>query len=361
MKMVNVIGLDIGGANTKAAFLRVGKNVIQEVKVAIEYFPFWKRDRSELPVLLKRLRAEVAKQSTLDAVGVTMTAELSDAFQTKREGINYILDSVENAFQGMEIFVLNVHANLVSCEEARLKPLEVASANWAATGWMVSKMFSNCIVIDVGSTSTSIIPIIGGKIAAEGMNDLEKLINGELVYTGALRTNVAAIVNAVPVKGRMARVSSELFATSGDVHLILGNIEGRDFSTDTADGRGKSRAEALARLARIICADIEMLSEDEIVSIAEYVYRKQIKQIARGLEQVYRRIETRCGSDIPIIVTGIGRKFLASEAAKVVGFRNIIDLGELLGTDIALASPCVGVSFMTASKLLGRDVSWKQS
>jgi probable H4MPT-linked C1 transfer pathway protein len=103
---------------------------------------------------------------------------------------------------------------------------------------------------------------------------LEKLVNGELVYTGALRTNVAAIVNAVPVRGGMARVSSELFATSGDVHLVLGNIGEEDFSTDTADGRGKSRAEALARLARVVCADVEMLSEGEIVRIAEHVYRK---------------------------------------------------------------------------------------
>lgn len=359
--MVNVIGLDVGGANTKIAFLRAEKSVAQTIRLAIEYFPFWKRNRSELPTLLRKLRAKVAESSTLDAVGVTMTAELSDAFQTKREGVNHILDSVENAFQDMEIFVLDVNANLLSCEEARSKPLSVASANWAATGWMVSKMFSNCIVVDVGSTSTSIIPIIGGKIAAEGRNDLEKLANGELVYTGALRTNVAAIVNAVPVRGRVARVSSELFATSGDVHLVLGNIKEEDFSVDTADGRGKSRAEALARLARIVCADVEMLSEDEIVRIAEHVYRKQIEQIAEGLKQVYKRVETLVRPDFPIVVTGLGRKFLAFEAAKAAGFKNIVDLGELLGEETALASPCVGVAIMVASKLSGGDIFWKRS
>jgi probable H4MPT-linked C1 transfer pathway protein len=360
MEMVSVIGFDIGGANTKTAFIRAENNAVQTVRVAVEYFPFWKRNRSELPVLLKRHKAEVAEQPILDAVGVTMTAELSDAFQTKREGINHILDSVEKAFQDVKIFVLDVYANLVSCKEARLKPLHVASANWAATGWIVSKMFSDCIVIDVGSTSTSIIPIIGGKIAAEGRNDLEKLINGELVYTGALRTNVAAIVSAIPVRSGMARVSSELFATSGDVHLVLGNIKEGDFSVDTADGRGKSRAEALARLARVVCADVEMLSEDEIVKIAEHVYRKQVEQIAEGLRQVYGRIETIVKPDFPIIVTGLGRRFLASEAAKVAGFKKIVDLGELLGVEAALASPCVGVSLMVATKLSCGGLAWKR-
>jgi probable H4MPT-linked C1 transfer pathway protein len=360
MEMVSVIGFDIGGANTKTAFIRAENDAVQTVRVAVEYFPFWKRNRSELPVLLKRLKAKVAEKSTLDAVGVTMTAELSDAFQTKREGVNHILDSVEKAFRDVKIFVLDIYANFVSCEEARLKPLHVASANWVATGWMVSKMFSDCIVIDVGSTSTSIIPIIGGKIAAEGRNDLEKLINGELVYTGALRTNIAAIVNTVPAKGGVAKISSELFATSGDVHIILGNIKEEDFSVDTADGRGKSRAEALARLARVVCADIEMLSEDEIVKIAEYVYRKQVEQISEGLKQVCRRIKTIVRPDFPIVVTGLGRRFLAFEAAKAAGFKKIVDLGELLGVEAALASPCVGVALMVATRLLGRELSWRQ-
>ncbi len=75
-------------------------------------------------------------------------------------------------------------------------------------------MFNNCIVVDVGSTSTSIIPIVEGRVAAEGRSDLEKLINGELVYSGVLRTNIAAIVNNVPVRGKVSRVSSEMFATS---------------------------------------------------------------------------------------------------------------------------------------------------
>jgi probable H4MPT-linked C1 transfer pathway protein len=359
--MVNAVGLDIGGANTKISFLKAENDAVKTVKIACEYFPIWKRKMGELAALIKSLKLKVAGQAELDVVGVTMTAELSDAFQTKREGVKYVLNSVEDAFKNMRILVLDVNANLIPCEDARSKPLHVAAANWVATGWMISKMFRNCIVIDVGSTSTSIIPIINREIAAEGKNDLEKLINGELVYTGALRTNVAAIVNAVPVRGRLARVSSELFATSGDVHLILGNIGADDYTTETADGRGKSRVEALARLARVVCADIEMLSEDEIVSIARYIYHKQIEQILDGLKQVYERIKKLIEPNFTVATTGLGRKILAYRAAQEAGFKNIVDLGDLLSPDVALASPCVGVALMAATKIAGRTVFWKQS
>ncbi|MEM1514698.1 MAG: hydantoinase/oxoprolinase family protein [Candidatus Bathyarchaeia archaeon] len=360
MRSINVVGLDIGGANTKISFLSVENGVIRTVKVMSQYFPVWKR-KDELPFMLKRLKARINSLERVDSVGVTMTAELSDAYRTKKEGVDHILESVKEAFHDVKILVLDVEANLLSPEEARRVHLKVASANWVATGWMISKLLPNCIIIDVGSTTTSIIPVINGKIAAEGKNDLEKLINGELVYSGALRTNIAAIVNSVPIKGSMARVSSELFATSGDVHLILGNIREEDYVTETADSRGKSRAEALARLARIICADANMLNEGEIVEVARYIYERQIDQISCGLRQVYERIKSKLEPNFPVVVTGLGRNFLACKAASAVGLKNIIDLGEVLGSEVALATPSVGVAVMVASKLQGGDIIWKMS
>ncbi len=109
-----------------------------------------------------------------------------------------------------------------------------------------------------------------------------------------------------------------------------------------------------------MCADVEMLGEDEIVKIAEYVYRKQIEQIIEGLKQVYERVKKLLKPNFPIVVTGIGRNFLACKAAQASGFEKIVDLGELLNAEIALASPCAGVAMMAASKLLGRDIVWKR-
>ena len=49
-------------------------------------------------------------------------------------------------------------------------------------------------------------------------------MSGELVYTGALRTDLSAILHEVDLDGVTCRVSSEYFATSADVHLVLGHI-----------------------------------------------------------------------------------------------------------------------------------------
>jgi probable H4MPT-linked C1 transfer pathway protein len=355
--LVNVIGLDIGGANTKIAFVRTENGIVEEVKTAIKYFPVWK-DPENLASVLLTLKKKVGGTSKLDGIGLTMTAELSDAFQTKREGVNHILSCAAQSFAGVPIFVLGIDATLRSIDAAKAEPLEVAAANWAATGWLVSQLIKTCVVIDVGSTSTSIIPVVDGRISAAGKTDLDKLMLGELVYTGGLRTNVAAIVSSIPLRGGVARVSSELFSLSGDVHLVLGNVTSEEYTTETADGRGKTRTEALSRLARVVCADTEMLTEEEIVQIARYVHGRQIEQVAEGLNQVYSRIRMLTTAEVPVVVTGLGKDFIARTAAQKIGAKEIVDLGTLMRKDIATASPAVGIALMVASKLEGRTVKW---
>jgi probable H4MPT-linked C1 transfer pathway protein len=357
--LVTVIGLDIGGANTKAAFLRTKNGYVEELRTAIEYFPIWKNSE-KLSSMLSRLKEKVSGNAKVESVGLTMTAELSDAYQTKREGVRYILDCAAQVFADVPVFVLDVEAILVSMDDAQSDTLNVAAANWAATGWLVAQLIKACVIVDVGSTSTSIIPVIDGRVSAVGKTDLEKLMVGELVYTGGLRTNVAAIVKSVPLRNGVAHVSSELFAQSGDVHLVLGNITQAEYTTETADGRGKTNREAMARLARVVCADIKMLTKEEIVQIAKYVYNKQVDQVIEGLSHVYSRVKSLANANIPVVVTGLGKDFLAKTAAKRLRVEKIIDLSKLLPNNAVKASPATGVALMAASKLDRRIVKWTQ-
>ncbi len=358
--MITVLGWDIGGANTKVAFIKTENGKVTEFRTALEYFPFWKRDTQQLCTMISKLKAELAGSNRLDCVAVTITAELSDAYRTKRDGVNHILDCAAQVFVGTQIMVLDTDAVLRSVDSAKAEPLKVAGANWAATGWMASQFISDCVVVDVGSTSTSIIPVVDGKVAAAGKTDLDKLSNGELVYTGSLRTNVAATINSVPLRGGVVRVSSELFAQSGDVHLVLGNISAADYTAETADGHGKTRSDALARLARVVCADTDMLTEQEIVQIASNVYSKQVEQIAEGINQVYSRLKANAKTVVPVVVTGLGKDFLARKAAEKTGIKQILNMVELMHNAVSMASPAVGVAFMAATKLEGRSLKWTQ-
>lgn len=353
--MVHVLGYDIGGANTKAAFVNVKKGQLLKVEVAVEYFPVWKNPE-KLSSVLSALKEQLGA-GMLDCVGVTMTAELSDEYQTKREGVYHILGCVKEAFAGLPLYVLNTDAKVEPIDVAVRDPLGVAAANWAATGWLVAQHLKNCVVVDVGSTSTSIIPIVNGKVAAHGKTDLDKLLCGELVYTGSLRTNVAAIAQSIPIRSGTAGVASEIFALSGDVHLVLDNIIEKEYTSETADGRGKTVPEALARLARVVCADTEILTRQEILNIAHYIYGKQILQVAEGLAKVYVYTKALAQGKVSVVVTGLGKNFLARKAAETLAVDSIVDLGMLLPEKAVLASPAFGVALMVAFKVEGETIN----
>ena len=84
IELVNVLGLDIGGANTKAAFLKTQNATTLELRTLLEYFPVWKNGKEQLPRVLEKLKERLIKSTALDGVGVTITAELSDAYITKK-------------------------------------------------------------------------------------------------------------------------------------------------------------------------------------------------------------------------------------------------------------------------------------
>lgn len=356
--MINILGWDIGGANIKVSFLAIENYRIVSDKTLIKYFPIWKRGKEGLGKAIKELLLNCGVKRT-NLVLVTMTAELSDVYFTKREGVNHILDVVSGIFDVNIIKVLSVNGELLDVETAKNKYLDVAAANWYATGWLVSKLSRNCLVIDIGSTTTSIIPVINGKVSAKGKNDFEKLIYGELVYTGVLRTHVATITDRVLIGGILVPVSAEYFAQSGDIHLILGNISPKDYNVDTPDGRGISVKEAMARLARVVCADIEMLSNDEIISMAKYIYEKQVERVLEGIANLtkYHQYDF---TKTPVYITGLGGNILAKPALKKLGFKDIRHLKNYIGQEAAKATPSYALALMGAEFLTGVELeNWR--
>ena len=87
------------------------------------------------------------------------------------------------------------------------------------------------------------------------------------------------------------RVSSELFAQTADVYRLLDLITEDEYICDTLDGKGKSKIECARRIARVICADLEMLTLDDVINMSEYIHQKQIEQIANHLIKLSNLVE----------------------------------------------------------------------
>jgi (4-(4-[2-(gamma-L-glutamylamino)ethyl]phenoxymethyl)furan-2-yl)methanamine synthase len=344
--MVSIIGWDIGGANIKAAWVLQERGQAARVRVESRPFEIW-REKDRLPDVLQEIYRSLTFGVPPHALAVTMTAELSDIFITKREGVQFVLECIQASFPDQSIHVLSLSGGFISMNEAHSRPLDFAATNWVATVQWIAPRFPNCLLIDVGSTTTDILPILDGKACVSGRTDPERLSSGELVFTGALRTNLAAIVPSVPIGGRVYRVASEYFAVSGDVHLILGHLNPQDYTCTTPDGQPPSVESARRRLARLVCADTEMLSPAEIDEIARYIYDQQIRQIREGLEQVLS--SSPIHRKYPVVLLGMGA-FLGSAAAESLGLE-IAGLEDNWGRETLAVAPCLAAAHLLAEQL----------
>src|SRR5438552_10089221 len=147
-----ILGLDVGGANLKAA--------TPDKRAVSVPFALWKQP-DRLPAVLAEL---VGRFPDADELAVTMTGELCDCFETKRAGVNAILTAVLNVSRSRPVRVWTTDGTFVDTEEARRNHLKVASANWHALATLAGQYVpeGEAILVDVGSTTTDVIPLFKG-------------------------------------------------------------------------------------------------------------------------------------------------------------------------------------------------------
>ena len=319
-----ILGLDIGGANTKAASAdcKYAKRV---------YLPLWKN--APLEKVLKRINAEQKPE----AVAVVITGELADCFSSKREGLESIMAVACRAFSCPVYFW--GHAGFAGND--MIKPtdtteiMDIAAANWSASAALLAREIGDCIFVDMGSTTTDLIPIRARPLAEK--TDFLRLASGELVYTGLLRTGLACILPVARIQGHHVPLAPELFAIIADARLALGQIDLDRYTCDTADGKDKGRSSSLRRLARSVCADLEEIGESGALAIAEQACAEQKRTLTAAMEwQVERHGLER------VAAAGIG-EWLIAEAANTLGMECIL-LSELYGSRISDVFPAYAVA-----------------
>lgn len=270
------IAIDIGGANLKAAD-GLGFAVSRP-------FPMWRTPER----LREELRTILASSPKHDGIAVTMTGELADCFEHRTAGVNFILDAVQQAADGPDLRVLLVDGSLVSVADALSTPLLAAASNWIGLATYCGRYAARGagLLIDLGSTTCDVIPLRDGRPAPSGRDDLQRSLAGELLYTGVVRSPICGVVRRVPYRGHTCPVSQELFATTYDAYLMLGDLPEDPDDCQTADQRPATRQAARARLGRMIGAEGEAFGEQDALAVAHAVRARQLAMLRRTVRQV---------------------------------------------------------------------------
>jgi (4-(4-[2-(gamma-L-glutamylamino)ethyl]phenoxymethyl)furan-2-yl)methanamine synthase len=347
MSHSNFTGWDIGGAHLKVASVNVAGKI-----EFVEQFssPLWQGLDQ-----LEKLFPKTVKQlpQGLHSHAFTITAELVDIFKDREEGMNTLIDVCEKNL-GNNINLYAVDEGMLGLDRAREKVNQIASANWHASATYAASLIESGLFIDIGSTTTDIIPFCNNSLNNRGLNDQSRLCFDELVYTGVVRTSLMSLTNKVPFAGEWQNIAAENFATTADVYRILASLEESDDLMETADGNSKNVAGSIRRLARMLGTDSTISIESQHwYKLAEYFEEMQLQMLT---DAVLRVLSKSSDSDCRIIGAGVGR-FLIKKIAQRIEIP-YMEFSDLFNAESGLQHKCNVCAPAVAIAQLNRQFSF---
>jgi len=338
--MTVVVGWDVGGVHLKAARADDGR-IVRVVQLAAPL-------RGGLERLLQAFGEAKALVGRADQHVITMTGELADTFASRPEGVERLATLAASELTDAPMLVYAGPAGLVHPRDARKHAAEIASANWHVCAGLVAHQCASALFVDMGSTTTDVVPLVGGKVAARGYTDAQRLAAGELVYTGLVRGFVMATADRAPLAGAWTTLINENFATMADVHRILGSLpDGVDLMA-TADGRDKTVAASRARLARMVGADGADLDDGALLALARWFAEAQLRAIVDAAMLVISA--AALASDAPVVAAGIGTAIVAEAARRLhrpsLSFDRLIDAAPEARAGAAHCAPAAALALL---------------
>ncbi len=337
-----VIGWDIGGVHLKAARAESGR-IVKVVQLAAPL-----RGGVELlAAAFARAKTELGRAQRHVA---TMTGELADTFSTRAEGVQCLAALAARELNGTPLSIYAGPAGYVPPEAAHKYAGQVASANWHACASLVAARCRDALFIDMGSTTTDVIPVAGGKVAARGYTDAERLAGGELVYSGLVRSFLMASAERAPFKGAWTTLINENFANMADVYRVLGTLPADTDMMATADGREKTREASVARLARMVGADAADADDGAWTALAQWFAEMQVRRVTDAAMLVIS--QNVMPMPAPVVGAGAGVRVVEEVARRLgrgfVAFDALLDVAPEARAYASQCAPAAALALLNS-------------
>jgi probable H4MPT-linked C1 transfer pathway protein len=347
----NILGWDIGGAHIKAALLDPGGRLLSVVQLPCPLWQGLDHLQSTCMALLDGLPNQLRDTPLRHAIA--MTGEMADLFPDRASGVAAIVASLnETLTKRRSNDSLRFYASAAGFVDAASSvnhAAQIASANWLATASFLAGACNAGVLVDIGSTTTDLIPFAGGMVLSQATSDAERLTSGELVYAGVVRTPLMALAGRVPYTGVWRTTMNEYFASSADLFRVLGELDESTDAWPAADNGPKTRDGSARRLLRMVGEDLGEATQQPARQLASWYRQRLLHRLEESLSLALSRCDS--AEQAPLIGVGIGRFLVADMAARLR--RPWLSGEDLLCPEVADAdlrnwaancAPCVAVA-----------------
>ena len=317
-----IFGVDIGGASIKITQLTEDENIV----VKSGSFPFLRKED-----MISHLISSITEY---DTVVITQTVCANrKLFSTAKEGTHYVIDVTENIF-GEKARYLGLSYKLYTSKEAKEQYLKVACRNWVATCYLAPflSLFEDGLVIDCGTNSTDIVPVVNKYPVTLEDNDrgYTRFKTGELVWSGLLFTPIPSLASVIVLDGEAFPVKPAIRTRSYHAYTVLGLVPPETIAAyePWQPEKAFSFESSAERMLDLIAADRELLSVSDAKKIAAFLAEKQVEKTQKAIKKVLSTVKRKYNIDIKTAgIAGAGKDIILRKALEPFDL-DIVDIGK---------------------------------
>lgn len=373
---VRALGIDLGNAKVKFVALERG-TAMPEAVWGGDQIPFNPRrlpDRRQdfdegLPSALARfLISHAFVPEDFDRVVVSTSHFFS--YPTFEAAHLHTGELLERLFPGSDVRLLGAEGRMYTLAEARAltgpQVVRFAATKFWGSAYLASKLIADGLSIDTGTTSTDLIPIVGGRpdpLAAQDPDryNLDRLKTQRFSWYGMTATPLDYLAHEAEAEGEVWPLYPRVAKT--EVLTAILDLAPRDLAQAHAYGGQFPSVEAARfQLAQACGLDVQLIGAERLEAIARDLYRRMVDRIAASVRRVAGLAGLGPLEHAQGAVMGLGRASVARDALLQAGFReeHLVDVEALLGSELSSVSTAYGAALLGLEAVLGETLSLRQ-
>jgi uncharacterized hydantoinase/oxoprolinase family protein len=328
---VRALGLDVGNSKIKLCYIEsdgvLAERSVRWHSLALPFSPNRRGDfEAGVPDRVRVIGHLLGfDPGALDVVVVSSSHAYSYPFV--HESVSHLAAILIATFGATPVFLVTVNGDLTAVHAvAGLAPEALSThvlTNFYGSAWLGARLIRNGISIDVGTTSTEVVPVVDGTIDPVGLARPDdylrfRYLHHRLGWYGLTNTPLGTIASEVVTSAGTYQVANRglrsdiLFALDDEVSSVL--LRQHAFLPPP------DREQALARLCELVGLDRRLLGEREILAVRDWVYDRLVDRVAGLLSAVARETFQCPIGQLEVACFALGEQALARPALLRAGF-----------------------------------------
>ena len=283
------------------------------------------------------------------------------------EGMRHSAGIIKMLFPRQKVYFIRCDGELIPINDIfELEDSEASAfgcTNFLGTSIIAAKNFDEGLAIDMGTISTSIIPITNGKIDPVAAYNPKgymqhRYATGKHLWYGAMHTSLIHITNQAKTK----KAKYNLILRSCNTNTlctILNIIEANVANVHVNDSDKITQLDlAYMDLAETIGLDKNSISESELDEIAKDIYYQMVEKLAENIRSIIANMNYKNFDDLKVLVGGLGQEAFIIPALSFSGFsqEQIIRVIEDEQSNLWTATSVYGLAILALEKIIGEKI-----